>query len=344
MAVAGRPRWWTSDPQAARTLRYALSVSAAVVVSFALAWPLYFLTPVLLAVFLSLPLPGPNLRQLGAMLGYVLVAMGLGLCFTLFFLPYPLVFVSLLGLLLFRIYYLANRGGSLWLVLMSLLAALMLPLLANSDSRLAGWFAAWFAGSSALAIVAYAAAHWLFPDPVDAAKPPPKPRLHGYVPTAASAALKSTLVIWPLAILFIAADWSSQLLVLVMAAIFSMLPDLAKGREAGLKSLISTLIGGCAALLVYWAIVAVPQLPFFAVLMLLVLLGFGAGIFSGRRNARYMGSAATTLVVLTGSVMGEDAVFADVFATRVVLIAAATLYVVGALRLLERFFPAPDRP
>ncbi len=336
---AARRWWWTGDLRAARVLRYAFGVSTAAVVSFALAWPLYFLTPVLLAVFLSLPLPAPGLRQVGVMLGYVLVALGLGLCFTLFLLPYPLVYVPLLGVLLFRIYYLANRGGSLWLVLMSLLAVLMLPLLASTGEQLPSWFAFWFAFSSALSILMYAAAHWLFPDPVEAPRPPAKPRLHGYVPPAANAAFKSTAVILPLAVLFIAANWASQLLVLVMAAIFSLMPDLAKGKEAGLKSLISTLIGGFAALLVYWMIVAVPELHFFAALTLLAMLGFGAAIFSGRPNARYMGSAATTLIVLTSSVMADDAVFSDVFVTRVVLIAAATLYVVVAMRVLERFFP-----
>jgi len=128
----------------------------------------------------------------------------------------------------------------------------------------------------------------------------------------------------------------------VMAAIFSLMPDITKGRQAGTNSLISTLIGGLAALLFYWAIVAVPEYHFFVTLVLLVTLVFGRAIFSGRANASYMSSAATTLIVLIGSVMGDDASFTDVFVTRLVLIFAATLYVVLALRALNDLFPAPD--
>ena len=46
----------------------------------------------------------------------------LGLFFAFFLLPFPLVYVPMLGLTLFHIYYLANRRGPLFLVLMSIIA------------------------------------------------------------------------------------------------------------------------------------------------------------------------------------------------------------------------------
>jgi len=339
-------RWhpWTRDLRTARVLRYAFGVTGAAAVSFAFAWPLFFLTPVLAAVFLALPTPAPSARQVMMMLVSALAAMMLGLCFTLFLLPYPLVYVPMLGLVLFHIYYLLNRGGSMWLVLMALLAILILPMLANSGDLLPTAFAGWFAWSCALAIGAYALAHQLFPNPPGGPPMPPKrPRPQGYVPQAASAALKSTVVILPLTVLFITIDLASQVLVLVMAAIFSLMPDLSKGRQAGTNSLISTLMGGATALLVYLAIVAVPEFHFFVPLMLLITLLFGAAIFSGRPKASYMSSAATTVIVLLGSLMSDDASFSDVFITRLALIFAATIYVVAALRLLNQLFPTPNQ-
>ena len=338
-------RWlsWTGDLHTARVLRFASGVTAAMAIAFASAWPLFFLTPVLTAVFLSLPTAGPSNAQVLGLVVRALAAMVLGLVFTLFLLPYPLVYVPLLGLVLFHIYYLINRGGSMWLVLMALLAILILPMMANVADQAATVFAGWFAFSCVMAIAFYAAAHKLFPNPPGGpALPPKKAMARGYVPQAANAALKSTVVILPLAILFITLDLSSDVLVLVMAAIFSLMPDITKGRQAGTNSLISTLIGGLAALLFYWAIVAVPEYHFFVTLVLLVTLVFGRAIFSGRANASYMSSAATTLIVLIGSVMGDDASFTDVFVTRLVLIFAATLYVVLALRALNDLFPAPD--
>ena len=349
LAAAGTARragpWlllrWTRDLRTARVLRYAFGVSAAMAIAFAFAWPMFFLTPVLAAVFLALPMPAPSAAQVRSLLVNALAAMLLGLGFTLFLLPYPLVYVPMLGLVLFHIYYLLNRGGSMWLVLMALLAVLILPMLALTGTQLPVVFAGWFAWSCSLAILIYAIAHWLFPNPPGGpAMPPKKPRARGYVAPAANAALKSTVVILPLAVLFITLNLASQVLVLVMAAIFSLMPDLAKGRQAGSNSLISTLIGGGSALFFYWAIVAVPEMHFLLMLSLLVLLVFGALIFSGRPNARFMSSAATTLIVLIGSLMADDANFTDVFLTRLLLIFAATLYVVGALRLLEYYFPA----
>ena len=332
---------WTQDLRSARVLRFAFGVTAAVAIAFAFAWPLFFLTPVLATVFLSLPTPAPSARQVGSLLLNALAAMLLGLGFTLFLLPYPLVYVPLLGLVLFHIYYLINRGGSMWLVLMALLAVLILPMLTNTAGQLATAFAGWFAWSCALAIAVYAVAHRLFPNPTGGPPmPPAKVRARGYVPQAARAALKSTAVILPLAVLFITIDLASQVLVLVMAAIFSLMPDIAKGRQAGTNSLISTLIGGVTALLFFWAIVAVPEFHFFVVLTFFVTLVFGAAIFSGRPKASYMSSAATTVIVLIGSVMGDDASFTDVFLTRLLLIFAATLYVVAALRVLEHYFPS----
>ena len=342
LARLSRRLGWTHDQRTARILRYAFGITAAVLLSFTFAWPLFFLTPVLAAVLLGMPLPGPGLRQVGRLLTDLIAAVFLGLAFTLFLSPYPLVYIPLLGLVLFQIYYSLNRGGSLWRVLMALIAVLILPLLGNSGDGLPMAFAGWFAWSGGLAIVCYLLAHTLFPDPPSTApRPVKKPPVRGYVPAAADAALRSTLVILPLAVVFIALNWASQALVLVMVAVFTLMPDLTKSRAAGIKSLTSTLIGGLTALLVYWLIVAVPELHFFALVMLVVMLSFASAIFSGGPRAAYMGSAATTVIVLIGSLMGDDASFTDVFVTRVSLIGAATVYVVLALGLMQRLRVSP---
>ena len=140
-----RKRSWTSDLRTARIVRYAVGVTTAVAIAFGLEWPLYFLTPVLTAFFLALPIPAPTLKQLFYNILYVLVACVLGLVFTLFLLPYPLVYVPALGIILFRIYYLANRRGPVFLVLMSLLAVLILPMMGQGHEALAAGFALYFA-------------------------------------------------------------------------------------------------------------------------------------------------------------------------------------------------------
>ncbi|GMQ90108.1 MAG: hypothetical protein BMS9Abin10_0457 [Gammaproteobacteria bacterium] len=335
-----RKRFWASDLRTARIVRFSVGVTTATAIAFGFNWPLFFLTPLFTAVFLALPLPAPTLKQGLHYIIDVFAAFALGLVFTLFLLPYPLVYVPALGLVLFQIYYLANRGGPVFLVLMSLVAVLILPMLGMAYEALAIVFVLYFAWSAVLAIVFVILAHGLFPDP-----PSQHPALRrgsfqpGYSREAALTALKSTVAILPIAILFIASNWTGQILIMVFAAIFSLSPELSKGKGAALKSLTSTLIGGFAAVVFFYLIVAVPEFHFFIALMLLTTLLFGSGIFSDKPLAKYLSSAVTALIVLIGGSMGENVSITDKFAIRVVLTGAAVLYVVGVLTVLDHVWP-----
>ncbi len=329
------PRSW--NLRSIRSVRFAVGVTAAVAISFGIEWPLYFLTPVLTAFFLAVPLPAPSLRQMFYGIVYVLVAFVLGLVFTLFLLPYPLVYVPALGLILFQIYYLANRGGSLFLVLFCLLAVLILPMMGQAYEAMAVVIALYFAGSAVLAIVLVFMSHGLFPDPPVAHKVPGRGGFQsGYAQEAALNALKSTIAILPLAMLFISFGWTSQLLILVFAAFFSLSPELSKGKQAALKSLTSTLIGGLAAIVFYYLIVAVPEFLFFVALMFSTTLLFGAGLYSSRPIAKYLSSAATALIVLIASSIGAQGSVTGELILRVLLIGAASAYIVAVFELFDR--------
>ena len=334
-------RPWARDLRIARIVRFAVGVTAAVAIAFGFEWPLYFLTPVFTAFLLALPLPAPTLRQNVNNVLYVFAAMALGLVFTLFLLPYPLVYILALGLVLFRIYYLANRGGPIFLVLMSLIAVLILPMLAQTHEAVPVGFALYFVWSSLLAIFLFSLAHGIFPDPTTRQLPEGRGYggfQRGYSREAALTALKSTVAILPLATLFIASQWTSEILVMVFAAIFSLSPQLSHGVAAALKSLTSTLIGGFTALLFFYLIVAVPQYHFFIALMLLTTLLFGAGIFSANPIAKYLPSAFIALLILVQSGMEEGAIITVNFVIRVFLISLATLYVGAILSVLDHFW------
>jgi hypothetical protein len=340
-AVVEKPRYqlWTTNLRTARVIRYTVGVTAAVAISFGFKWPLYFLTPIFTALFLTKLLAGPTLKQTFALFKYVAVAFAIGLVFTLFLLPYPLIYVPALGLALFHIFYMVNRGGPLMLGLMSLVAVLLLPVMGNAHEALAMIIALYFAWSVALAVIIYLLAQGLFPDP------PCEQPVHehgglqsGYSEVAAISALKSTISVLPLATLFIAAELTGEIIVLIYTAIFSISPELSKGKEAGLKSLTSTLVGGLAALAIYWLLVAVPEYHFFIVLMLLTTLMFGANIFSENSLAKYLPSAITAMFLLLSASMGVGVSLMGKFIIRVILISLATVYVVGVMSILDKVF------
>ncbi|MCW8942027.1 MAG: DUF2955 domain-containing protein, partial [Gammaproteobacteria bacterium] len=87
-----------TDPKQIKILRYAVGLTIASALAFGIAWPLSFLLPVLSAVFLALPLPKLTLSQGLRNIRDSLFAFAVGFIFTLFILPYPVIFVPLLAL------------------------------------------------------------------------------------------------------------------------------------------------------------------------------------------------------------------------------------------------------
>lgn len=324
-----------ADSTRARILRYALGVTLAMALAYAIDWPLSFLTPLLCAVILAKPLPVLPLKVGLLNMAVTLLTFTFSFVFTQLLLPYPLVYSLSLALVLFYTYYFLNRGGSFWLVIMQLLSLLMMPLLSSLNDGLALGVVIGFVWSGWLTILMLWLVHYLVPDPQTTPFPAAKPFQPGYSKPAALTALKSTLVVWPLALLFIANDWVSQMLVLIFAAIFTLMPDLEKGRLAAKATLISTVLGGLVAWLVYLLLVAVPEYFFFVLVMLFVSLGFGQLIFSQRKLARLYPSAMTTLIVLLNGSMAADSSFSETFFLRLLLIMLASLYVINALKLLH---------
>ena len=337
--IRGRYRAFIQDATRVRVVRYALGISLSIALAYSINWPLSFLTPILCAVFLATPLPVLPLKAGLLNMASTLLAFLFSFLFTLFFLPFPLVYSLLLGLVLFNVYYYLNRGGSFWLVLMLLLSMLIMPLLSSINNGLALGVVIGFVWSGWVTILLVWLVHFLVPDPVAASLPERAGFKPGYAKAPAISALKSTLVVWPLALLFIANNWTSQMLVMIFVAVFSLVPDLEKGRQAGTDSFRSTLIGGVFAWGLYWWLVAVPEFFFFILLMLLISLIFGQIIFSSKPVAKYYASAMSGVIVLLNGSMAEGAVFTENFFTRLFLILMATLYVVFALKLLDTCWP-----
>lgn len=331
-----------TNPQHIRALRYAVGVTIATALAFGIAWPLSFLFPVLSAVFLALPLPKLTLQQGIRNMRDTLFAFGVGYIFTMFILPHTVIYIPLLALALFHTYYYLNRGGSFWLVLMLLINLLLMPMLAGVHEGLAIGVVSGLVGSSWLTICLLWLSHYIVPDaPGGPVMPKPPGYQPGYSAPAAEFALKSAVVALPIAILFIANNWTSQILVMVFAAIFTLSPNLDKGKEAGSNSIKSTLIGGGVAFFVYWLLVAVPEYHFLVVLVFLASLGFGRAINSARPIAKYLPSAMVAMIILVNSSFGEGASFTDVFVKRILFISLAAIYVVTALRVLDAFWPKP---
>jgi len=328
------------DQRSIRVIRFSVGVTLAVALAYGINWPLSFLMPVLTSVFLAMPIPAPSISQGLNNMMQTLIAFIFGIVFNLVFMQYPLVYIPMLGLVLFNIYYYMNRGGSFWLVLMLLLAVLIVPMMGTVNQALALGFADGFVLSGLLTVLMIWLAYGLFPDLDEVKALPKRPGFQpGYSRPAALLALKSTVAVLPIAIFFISFNLTGQLLVMVNAAIFSLSPDVAKGRQAGVKSIVTTLVGGAAAWVFYYVLVVVPEFYFLVILMLLTTMLFAMLIFSDRPRANYYGSAFVALLILVNSSMDAGSDFASNFIWRVIFLTLATIYIIVALRMLEHFWP-----
>lgn len=331
---------WNVDLQSTRALRYAVSVTTAVAISFTFNWPLHFITPLFASIYLSLPLPVPNIRKVIGMFIHLVTASFLGIVFTLFLMPYPLVFIPVLGLVMFHIYYFASRGGSAFFVLMTLISAVILPMLGTLHHGLSHEIAFYFVFSYMLALIIYITAHVLIPDHrSDVSVTDHGGFKSGYSKVAALSAWKSTITVLPIFVLFVTMGWSDHFVMVTYSCVISLTPQFSKGTVIGSKLLKSNLIGGLSFMIFYGLIVAVPSYLFAIALILMTTLIFGKGIFSDHRYAKYLTFAMSAFFVLLGGSLGEGASFADNFITRILLIGGAMLYVVGVMSILDWYSP-----
>ena len=223
---------------------------------------------------------------------------------------------------------------------MLLICLLLMPMLAGVHEGLAIGVVSGLVGSSWLTLALLWLSHYLVPDPSGTPSLPVSPGVQsGYSAAAAEAALKSTVVVLPIVILFIANNWTSQILVMVFTAIFTLSPNLEKGKQAGVNSINSTLIGGAVAFFVFWLLVAVPEYHFLILLMFFISLCFGTAINSTLTIAKYLPSAMVAMFILVNSSLGEGADFSENFVMRILFISMAAIYVVTALRVLDAYWP-----
>ena len=336
-----------------QVIRYALGVTIAIAIASAMQTPLSYLLPVLTALLLPRLLTRVGLKRDSSAgnpgLAYIrdsLFAFAVGYIFTSLLLPFPILYIPLLGITLFQVYYYLNRGGSFWLVLSLIINLLVLPVLAQYYQGLAIGVAFELVVHSLLTLVVIVITNLLVPvpaalqqvddSPVTVFKP-------GYDPDAAKRALISSMATLPVALLFVAEVWVSQLPVIIFVATFTLVPAIDRSRMAAIGSISATILGGVVAYITYWLLVAVPQYYFAVLVMLFLSLINGRLIFSGHKLAPILPSAMVGIIILINGSLSADSSFTDTFFKRLLLMSLAAVYVVIALRVVNAYWPRrPD--
>ncbi len=328
------PGSWRQDVGRVRVIRLALAVTVAMAIAQIFNWPISFVAPVLVVVFLEMPIAEPTLRQTLAYLGYAIGTVAGSFVFVLLFEPYPLIFIPAYTLVIFLSAYYMNKGASLVLIILIMVAFLIMPIVGNLHEGLTPFIAAGMLLSEIVAILVIQLAHGMLPDPpatvVEEASFQP-----GYSAEAARLALVTAITIVPAMTVFVTVNMPAQLVIMIYIGIIALEGSRATSVYTTKKLLTANAFAGLAALLFYLVIVAVPEVYMLVLMTLLVMLLFAQRRFSDAHDAKYFGSAMIGVIILISTSLGEKADIDTNILLRILFIVIAGIYAIGVTSIVE---------
>jgi hypothetical protein len=196
-------------------------------------------------------------------------------------------------------------------------------------------------------------AHVLLPDlPPDPAlaKQAPPPAQKPSASEATRNALRSMMIVLPLALLFLFASASpSYTVVMIKVASMGQQASSDKSKAMGTELLLSTLWGGLGAIVGWYLLVMWPSLVFYTLLIALAGLIYGRWIFQGPavhpRFSMATYAFLTMIVVLAPAVL-DSPVSSDAesaFYSRLLLFVAIAVYGTLSVKVFDDFWP-PRQP
>ena len=330
------------DARLHATLRFAVGVTAAFVVCELMQWAPTFLAPVLTAVLLAnLPMRPPLKLALvliasmaaAALFAYALASLLRGT---------PVVLFGLIALSMF-LAFLAMLGGRPSLPFMLLLICLStIPVVVMIAPAQAGAFPIALIRSIALALVMIWLVHLPWPRiPV----PAPKPAAPASAATPLARALLSTAVVMPVMLVYLMFGLADVLPVLVATVMLVVNFDLQASRAQALGMILGNFAGGLLGLLLHGLLLTTPSLPFLALLLFVVLLGFGQRIVAGGAMGGVALIACNGMLIIFSSAIASGPGSLSLWLTRLFQFALAGAFAVGTMNLFwHRAFPQSATP
>ena len=339
-----------------RILRLAGGTALSLWFSQLVGWDMSFIAPVITLLILSLPLPAPSLKGGLVFVAALTISMYAGVLLLPMLLDQPLAGVILLVLALFWSFYFTAKGGSKLIGTFATVGIAVSAAIGTVSIDAVFGVISGVSFGTLVGVLFVWIAHAFLPDSravATAAKPVAKP-----APPSKSAidladarwsAYRSTLIIFPVALWFLFSGASAAYLP-VMIKVASMGQQVSREGTiiAGKSLIMSTIIGGVAALIGWYVLRAVPTLSMYTLFIGLVGLVMGARIFQGPgmhpNGGTWSYGFLTMFVILAPAVMDSagGAAAGIKFWDRLVMFGLATLYAVVAVHVFDAFRPTPE--
>lgn len=331
-----------ADATVHATLRFAVGVTAAFVVCEAMQWMPSFLAPVLAAVLLAnLPMRPP--LKLGVVLILVMTAAALfAFAMASLLRGTPIVLFGAVALCMFLAFYAMVSGRQALPFMLLLICLATIPVVVMVAPAQAGILPMALIRGIALALVMI----WIvyLPWPCTTA-PSPKPAAKPSDATPLTRALLSTAVVMPVMLVYLLFGLADVLPVLVATVMLVINFDVQGGRMQALGMILGNFVGGLLGLLLHTVLLTTPSLPFLALLLFLVLLGFGQRIAAGGPAAAVAVIACNGMLIIFGSAIASGPGSLSLWLTRLFQFALAGAFAVGMMNMLwHRFLPQRSSP
>lgn len=333
---------------ARRILRLALGTGLCLLVAQFVSWPLAFIAPVLTMFILALPFPAPSFKKGFIFIIALLLPMVLGSALLPFMHHARWAGIVLVAVALFYSFYFTARGGSPILGTFITIGLTLVVTVGSVNADVLIWLIQGLGLGALFAMIMVWVAHALLPElPADPSAaplpkppetPPPKP---GH---ARRNALRSLLIVLPLALVFLFLNGSpAYTVVMIKVAALGQQASSDKSREMGMDLLKSTLWGGLGAIIAWVLLNIWHSLALYTLLVGLAGLLFGRWIFQGAAVHPKFSMASyaylTMLVVLGPAVATNSGDAASAFYSRLLLIIGVGVYGTAAVAVFDAFFP-----
>lgn len=323
---------------ARRVFRLGLVLALSLAFGYGLPLPLPFLAPLFALLLTAAPAQPMGIKGLAGLVLVVLITLGIGLLLIPVLTQYPLSGVLLVAVGLYLSAYITIHLGK---ALVGTLLTVGVTLI-SAAGTLSYLLAVTVIQSLVLGIAVAIFCQWIvypwFPED----SVPPK-RGKPETPGAAQSnwyALRSTLIVLP-AYLLVLTNPPMYLAIIMKAVSLAQQGTLVKAKDAGRELLGSTFLGGCFAVVFWFALDLVTNLWMFSLWMLLVGVYFAAmlyQVFPSRYPGSFWLNTALTMLILLGPAVEDSANGKDVYAAflvRMGLFVAVTLYAWLAIEFLE---------
>jgi hypothetical protein len=318
-------------------LRIGFAVTAGFLFGEVLDWELSFLIPVLAVQLLAAAPTMPSFRQGLAMVVLFGSTTGAALIAGELLAGMPVLFTTLLSLVIFLAFYLQARQQQQLLSMLLLVSFTIVPVVAVREPTAATTVASAVFRSGVVAVILVWLMFALFPSRPMPALPDktarPCFRDTGF---AMREALVNTAVIMP--VLVAALTFTKTAIIFIVMTISAILSQRAvtQATQAALGLFLGNLLGGITAIVAYQLLRAVPTLSFFAALLLFFSLAYGFAVERGGTRSQFAVIALVTFLIVLG--MGVSPILDDPatsLSARIANLGFACAYAFLALGLIQ---------